>query len=196
MNKGSENFQKIVIQEAIARLQDGVNRLKFSEYSESSFYTELFGSPFEEEYEQSDYGEPSKYIHIQKEFMEEVYTIEKILLEKNIPDQTYKKQRSEIEQKFINSTHRRSYALSIWDQFSIPIRKRDNRIYMIYSPRDIMGTPIIHCYTIEDYNSKMIMKATKSTIQCNSYKNKYNAWKGFGLFVILIVFCFIIIKYC
>ena len=40
----------------------------------------------------------------------------------------------------------RAYALQMWEWYAIPLRYQDEKVFAIWGPQDVMGTPIIHSY--------------------------------------------------
>lgn len=55
----------------------------------------------------------------------------------------------ESAEKMYKGLNRRAFAIQLWDWYTIPWRYKNNSIHIIWSPQDVIGTPIIHSYPVD-----------------------------------------------
>jgi hypothetical protein len=195
----SENEQKKlhardlrhVIEKAIRRLPNGKSRLTLSDYSMSYTFFSNFEVPDFAEIMQSDYGMPSGNDTVEKQFFEEITTIEDIMLEVNVPikiDKSGSRLASlESYQNMMKSMNLRAYAIRLWDWYGIPWRIDGSKVHIIYSPEDLMGTPIIRTISIHEFLNKVIIKLEDRKIEVGSLTKKLDYWRVFGIIMSIVM---------
>lgn len=185
-----------VIEEAIKRLPDGENRFALSDYPLSHICLKDFYAPDIAEYLKSDYGRPSSDKEIEKDYYEEISTLEKIMIDADVPISLSDWQtgtNSEAGKRLFKGINRRAYAIQMWDWYGIPWRFKDGFIHLIWSPSDVMGSPIIHSYPVENFLSNLTIKEGKHVQEIEQSNRQLNFWKNFGHIVIAIVSIILII---
>jgi hypothetical protein len=192
----SQDFKSLV-EDLMIKLKNGEGRFTISNYSQKDTCLNNFPHPDISERLSSDYGVSSDNKNIETEYFEEITLIEKILEDKNFPIKLadwQKRAKIESAEKMYKGLNRRAYAMQIWDFYAIPWRYKNNSIHVIWSPHDIMGTPIIHSYSIDSFLTIF------STILENKNENQIkltkhlNFWKNFGIITIIILIFLFIIK--
>lgn len=177
-----------VIEEAIHRLPDGELRFFVKDYPVSHACLTDLWYPNESEWLSSDYGLPSGEKKVEEEYFEEIKLIQEILVEEDIPIQLSGWQKSDEEhaERMMKGLNRRAYAIQMWDWYAIPWRLRDEAVYVIVSPNDVMGTPIINRYDVNDFLFAITDKTVKQQKQKDKLHRKLFFWKTFGVSVLFI----------
>ena len=187
-----------LIEEVIKELKDGENRFIISKYSLHSLqgaYFSKFTDLTPSEQLLSDYGISSGNKIIENDYFDEIALLEQKLKEKNIPINLANWQtRSGIEAiKEIHKTHnRRAHAIQLWDQHAIPWRYKNNMIYVIWSPHDILGKPIIHSYSVDSFLIKFTSILEERAKNEAKISKKLNFWESFGSIAIIIFILFLL----
>lgn len=143
--KNIREFERVIIQSAIARLPNGEERLYVSGVPLSDTLLARFSSPDLTEMFLSDSGTPGAHPAIGEEYEEEINTIEK-LIDGFIKKAQQSGDLPDAVEELWRGKNIRAWAMRIWDWYGIPWRFRGGNIYLIFSPQDLFGTPIIHCY--------------------------------------------------
>jgi hypothetical protein len=179
-----------VIEEAIRQLPNGESRLAVFDFPLShACFSEFYGPDISERLS-SDYSMPSGNDEIEKQYYEEITTIEKIMVETDVPIGLAAWQsRSKIEsfEKMMKGMNRRAYAIQMWDWYAIPWRLRGDTVHMIYSPHDVMGTPIIHSYAADHFFRLLAEKMEKQHKQAEKLNKQLSFWKNFGIIVLVLI---------
>lgn len=101
----------------------------------------------------------------------------------------------ESAEKMYKGLNRRAFAIQLWDWYAIPWRYKNNSIHIIWSPQDVIGTPIIHSYPVDFFLSNF------SSILENQAENQLKAmkqlgfWKNLGIVAIIIFAIFLYVKF-
>jgi hypothetical protein len=181
---------KHVIEEAIHRLPNGKTRLAVSNFPLSYACLSGFYGPNISERLSSDYSIPSGNEEIEKQYYEEITTIEKIMVEIDVPIRLadwQSQSKSESDEKMRKEMNRRAYAIQMWDWYAIPWRLTGGSVHVIYSPHDIMGTPIIHTYPANHFLSSLADMMEKQHSQAEKLSNQLSFWKNFGIIVLVVI---------
>jgi hypothetical protein len=179
-----------VIEEAIRQLPNGESRLAVSDFPLSYAFLRKFYGPDISERLSSDYSMPSGNDEIEKQYYEEITTIEKIMVETDVPIGLADWQsNSKIEsvEKMMKGMNRRAYAIQMWDWYGIPWRLHGDTVHMIYSPHDVMGTPIIHSYAADHFLRSLAEKMEKQHKQAEKLNKQLSFWKNFGIIVLVLI---------
>jgi len=126
-----------VINEAIRRLPNGDSRFSVSRLPLSNVCLAGFEAPDIQEQISSDYSMPPTNQEIAKQFHEEITMIEKVMDDMNITKRLN-----------LDAFNRKAYAMRLWDSYAIPWRFHNETVQLIWAPRDLMGTPVIHSYPV------------------------------------------------
>ena len=138
----------------------------------------------------SDYGMPSGNTVIEKEYYEEITTIEKIMREMDVPIKLADWQsgsKLESVEKMMKGLNLRAYAIQMWDWYAIPWRMHGKSVYVIYPPDDVMGTPIIYGYSADYFLRTLVEKMEKQYKYVEKLNKKLSFWKTFGVIVLVLV---------
>lgn len=137
------------------RISDSPAALRWSWWPNvPDFYDELL----------SDYGADRKFKDIEKEFYEEIQAIRESLNE-----QGHESSKSSLNQV--------ATAQSIWDQIGIPIRRKDQTVYRIWSPKDVMGLPIIKALPVDLFINGAVEKTASCHIEIERLKKIMDKWR-------------------
>lgn len=181
---------KHVIEEAIRRLPHGKTRLAVSNFPLSyACLSELYGPDISERLS-SDYSMPSGNEEIEKQYYEEITTIEKIMVEIDVPIRLanwQSRSKSEPAEKMMKEMNRRAYAIQMWDWYAIPWRLSGDSVHVIYSPHDVMGTPIIHTYPAHHFLRSLAETMEKQHTQAEKLSNQLSFWKNLGIIVLVVI---------
>jgi hypothetical protein len=183
-----------VIEEAIRRLPNGNSRLRLSAYPLSHACLSGFNNPDISERLSSDYGMPSGNEEVEKEYNEEILTIEKIMEEAQVPIKLAKWQKgskSDAADGLYKSLNRHAYTIQIWDWYAIPWRFKNGFVHLIWSPHDVMGSPIIRSYPVSDFLGGMSTKLESHFKERDKVVIQLSFWKNIGIIVLIIVGIFL-----
>lgn len=151
---------KYIIEEAAKVLPNGEQRFDIYnfKYNHQDLCHRYFNQPEIDERIASDYGIPTAEKDIENDFYEEISTLEKLLEKHNVEINLADWQKTTIDSgiKLFKGMNRRAYAIQLWENYAIPIRYRNDYIYIIYAPQDVMGTPIIHSRSVKFFISDLI----------------------------------------
>jgi len=165
-----------VIDEAIRRLPNGDLRLSTSRFSLSHVCLAGFCAPDISDRISSNYSMPSANEEIAKQFYEEVRVIEKIMEEMNIPNGPD-----------LQALNRKAYAIQIWDCYAIPWRFHKETVYLIWSPHDLMGSPIIHSYPASYFLRALAEILEKHYNQAWKQARHLKYWRILAILVLIII---------
>jgi len=182
---------QFIIEKAIKRLPDGGHRFMISNYPLDFICLNGFRNPDLDEQLRSDYGLSSGNEDVEKDYYEEIMTIEKIMIEENINLINADWQSDlnlDIVERLWKPLNRYSYAIQLWDTYSIPWRYKNGLIYLIHSPSDILGTPIIYDYTVKNFLIGLIVKEENKSIDIEKLLGQLKFWKTSGQIFIIILF--------
>jgi hypothetical protein len=183
-----------VIEEAVRRLPNGKSRLRLSAYPLSYACLSGFYNPDISERLSSDYGMPSGNEEVEKEYNEEIITIEKIMEEAQVPIKLAKWQsdsKIDAADRMYKSLNRRAYAIQIWDWYAIPWRFKNGFVHLIWSPHDVMGSAIIHSYPVPDFLGGMSDKLEVHFKEGDKLVRQLGFWKNLGIIVLILAGIFL-----
>ena len=189
---------KSLIEKAIKKLKNGENRLAISDYPLKYACLNGFTTPDFSERLSSDYSMPSSNKDVEVDYFEEITLLEKMMEEEGVPIRLADWQKGakiESTEKMYKGLNRRAFAIQLWDWYAIPWRYKDNSIHIIWSPQDVMGTPVIHSYSTDFFlaNFADILK-NQTENQIKIFK-QLSFWKNLGIIAIIIFVIFILIKF-
>ena len=165
-----------VIEEAIRRLPNGDLRLSMSRFPLSHMCLTGFHAPDISEQISSDYSMPSRSEEMAKQFYEEITILETIMEEMNIPNRPD-----------LQPLSRKAYAMQMWDCYAVPWRSHNERIYLIWSPRDLMGSPIIHSYPVSYFLRILAEILEEHYDQAWRLTRHLKYWRIFAIFALIII---------
>jgi len=179
-----------IIKKAAKRLPDGESRFFISRYPIghaclSGLYEPHFGERLS-----SDYGMPSEESEIEKDFNTEILTLMDLMKEADIPIDLADWQsgsKSDAGQKMYKSMNLRAYAMQFWDWYGIPWRYKSGFIYLIWPPTDVLGTPVIHRYSVQDFLMAFVNKQEEHFVHLVKLTKKHKFWSTFGQISILLI---------
>ena len=192
-----KNF-KPLIEKVIKKLKNGENRLAISDYPLKYAYLNGFSAPDTSERLSSDYSMPSGNKDIETDYFEEITLLEKMMADADVPINLADWQKgSKIKSasKMYKGLNRRAYAIQLWDWYAIPWRYKNNSIHIIWSPQDVMGSPIIHSYPTDFFLTNL------SSVLKNQAENQIKVlkqlsfWKNLGIIAIIIFAIFLLVKF-
>ena len=127
----------------------------------------------------SSYSIDTGFRALEKEFREEVQAIRETLDELGHEPELADWQKSSIEggRKMMQSLNQVAGALSIWDEIGVPIRRRDNIIYRIWAPRDVMGSPIIKALPVDAFINGVTEQTASNLIEIERIKRLLKKWR-------------------
>lgn len=187
---------KSLIEKAIKELESGESRLSISDLPPKYSCLNGFSVPDFSEMLSSDYAMPSRDKDVEKDYFEEITLLEKLMEDAEITINLEDWQKTEIEsaRNMHKRLNRRAHAIQLWDWYAIPWRYRDGIIYIIWPPRDALGTPIIHSYPVDHFLtilSSVLEKQVKNQIKISK---QLSFWKNIGIIAILIFGYYLLIK--
>lgn len=138
-------------------------------------------APTPDEALRSDYGIPSNASEkkVTDEFWREIEAIEECLKESNFEVTLADWQKGtqlEQVQRMYKGMNLRAYALQFWDWYAIPFRYFDGRIFVVWAPDDVMGTPIVHSYNPQWFLFNLALRQTKDEIESQRQSKKLQKW--------------------
>ena len=173
------NLVRTQLQRADDRIADKPTFLKLSWWPRSPSFDERLTS---------DYGSASGQPALTEEFFDEVTAIQEALEKLGIhaPPPSWMG-RSEVAQRLGRSLNQRATALGIWDQVAIPVRFRNNQVFRIWAPDDVMGTPIVDSMSVSEYVRLSAENSAQTTRSFAACKSKLKRWQSVsvGLAIIL-----------
>jgi hypothetical protein len=170
-----------VVEEAIRRLPNGEARFAAAKYPLGHACLGMFHGPDFMEELNSNYGMPAANKEIEHEFLEEIATLQKIMEEADVPADWQAGAKSEAAQRVNKGLNRRAHALQVWDWYAIPWRYKNGVIYLIWSPRDVFGSPIIHSYLVNDFLRGLAGKQEALFNQAAQNSKRLALWKNIGI---------------
>ena len=185
---------KPLIKEAIKKLKNGENRLAVSNYPLKYACLNDFTTPDFSERLSSDYSMPSGNKDVEADYFEEITLLEKMMADANVPIKLADWQKSELGEKMFKGLNRRAFAIQLWDWYVIPWRHKNNATHVVWSPRDVMGTPIIHSYPTDFFLTNFSSILENQAENQEIVMRQLGFWKNFGIVVITIFSLFLLVK--
>lgn len=182
-----------IIEKAVESLKNGETRIGSSGNTDKFDILHFFGNPDFSERISSDYGLKSpEYEDIAEDYLEEIECIEKLISEADIPIRKaeWQKTRSESGDKMFKSLNLRNLAIQLWDWYAIPWRLKNGFVYIIYAPHDILGTPVVHCYSVNEFVQLLTHSVEEQAREVFLKEKQLKYWKNIAsvaIFVLIIV---------
>lgn len=181
---------KPLIEKAINELKDGENRFCISDFPIRDICLENFPVPDMSENISSDYCISSDNKDIEADYFEEIKLLEKLMIDAEIPVNLADWQKGfkiESTEKMLKGFNRRAYAIQLWNWYAIPLRYKNDAICVVWSPSDILGTPIIHSYCVNYFLAILINQAENQAEGRIKTLKQLSFWKSFGIIAIIIL---------
>ncbi len=188
---------KPIIEKAIKELKDGENRFVISDSLVKYPFISEFPNPDFSERVSSDYGVPSNNKEIEADYFEEVRLLKQLIKEADIQINLSNWQISgnKSGEDMWKELNIQAYSIQLWDWYAIPLRYKNNAIYIIWPPQDVyQGTPIIHSYPIDFFLKILSGVLEKQTEDHIKTLKMLNLWKNFGMIVLTIFIIFVLTK--
>ena len=164
-----------VIEEVIKRLPNSNHRFLASKFPLNHVCLDGFCDPTFEERLLSNFNQVSGNEEIVKQFYEEIKMIEKIMEEMNLPNNPD-----------LQARDRKAYAMQIWDCYAIPWRYYNKSVYIIWSPHDLYGTPIINCYSVPHFLTVLAEIMEKRNERIYKQSRHLKAWIIIGVLAFIL----------
>ena len=136
----------------------------------------------------SNYAIGTCFAAIEKEFREEIETIRETLDEltpepelADSPDSV-----NGAERRMMKSLDRAAQALRIWDEISVPIRRRGDIVFRIWSPRDVMGSPIIKALPIDAFVHGVVEQTAKDQVDIERLRASMGNWRLVAIVLVVL----------
>ena len=161
----SDATTEFPLDELIASFPDGNNRFVNSKVS-----LRFTWFPFIEDFNESILSRYGVTEDVNDEILSEFYTktkiINEILLRFNIKPKLsdWQKSDSEAVQNLYYGLNRNAMAFSIWDSFAVPIRLHGENVYRIWTPQDVMGSPIIKSIPLRHFMQLTALKTSEDNL--------------------------------
>lgn len=191
-----KNFRSIIGQ-VIKKLKNGDSRLAVSNYPLKYACLNGFSIPDIHERLLSDHSMPSSNKSVEAEYFEEITLIEQLMMDASIPinlSDWQKGTKIESTEEMYRSLNRRAFAIQLWDWYAIPWRHKDNKIHIIWSPHDVMGTPIIHSYSVDSFLTNLSSVLENQAEKQSKIWKQLGFWKNFGIIVFIVIAILLLVK--
>jgi hypothetical protein len=185
-----------VIEEAIKKLPEGESRFVLTDLPLSVFCLDGFYGPDMAERLSSNLGSSSKNDKIEAQYFEEITTLEKIMVRADFVlnlSHRILRCKSTFVERHLQGISLRGYAIQMWNWYAIPWRFDGKKVHIIYSPEDILGTPIIHTYESGHFLCKIAEQMIKHQKTDYRLNKKLSFWKNFGVIVMALFIIGIIV---
>ena len=100
--------------------------------------------------------------------------------------------RSEESERMFKDFNLRAYALQMWEWYAIPLRYQDEKVFAIWVPQDVMGTPIIHSYDTSFFLLQYVQNRIQEAEQKEKVERKLEIWSSIA---ILLIIAFVLLLY-
>ena len=140
----------------------------------------------------SDYGVPTSFPEIERDFYDEVSAIRDSLKHAGHKPTLAEWQKVSIDagRRLMTSLNLRVDALSVWDKIAIPVRRRGDLVFRILAPRDVTGSPIVQTLHIDHYIRGVSIETAENAACISGLTKKVSRWRltsfVLGAFVALI----------
>lgn len=141
----------------------------------------------------SDYGVNPTLRALENEFREEVRAIRETLDEQGHEPKlaNWQKGSDGAGRKVMQSLNQVAEALDVWGEIGVPIRRRDEVVFRIWAPRDVMGSPIIKSFQVDMFINGVAEQTAKGLIEIERLKKILEKWRAasimLGILLIAIV---------
>lgn len=162
MSKAQREF---LLDELIASFPDGNNR-----FANSKVSLQFTWFPLIEDFNDSLLSSYGVTEDINDEILSEFYTEIKIIndilsrldIKPKLAD--WQKSNSEAVQNLYHGLNRNTMAFSIWDSYALPLRLYGERVYRIWTPHDVMGSPIIKSIPLRHFVQLTALKTAEDNL--------------------------------
>jgi hypothetical protein len=141
----------------------------------------------------SNYGVDSGVDWLQEQFREEIEQIEKAFgFEEALPKELkgwQSKGAKGTVALFEYKIDRQATILSIWDTYSVPVRYKNGRVYRIWSPKDIMGEPIIKHLSVEDFIRLACVETAAEYAAFAKLNKQLQVWQAVAGVIAFLLIC-------
>ena len=140
----------------------------------------------------SDYGVPTSFPEIERDFYDEVSAIRDSLKHAGHKPTLAEWQKVSIDagRRLMTSLNLRVDALSVWDKIAIPVRRRGDLVFRILAPRDVTGSPIVQTLHVDHYIRGVSIETAENAACISGLTKKVSRWRltsfVLGAFVALI----------
>jgi hypothetical protein len=131
----------------------------------------------------------TKYEALEKEFYEEIKAIRETLDELGHEPELADWQKSSIDagRKMMSSLNQGVTAQDIWDQIGVPIRRRGDIVFRIWTPGDVFGSPIIKESPIDLFVNGLVKKTSSDRIEIERLKKTMDKWRSATIILAVII---------
>jgi hypothetical protein len=127
----------------------------------------------------SDYGVGASFHPLENEFREEVLAIRETLDEQRHEPKlaNWQKGSDGAGRKMMQSLNQVAAALEVWENIGVPIRRRNEVVFRIWAPRDVMGSPIIKSVQTDAFINGVAEQTAKDLIEIERLKKILEKWR-------------------
>lgn len=129
----------------------------------------------------SDYGVATDYSELENEFQSEVVAIRESLESLgHVPRLADWQGSSSVDGTSLwTGLNRSAVALSLWDRFGMPVRRRGDLVFRLWAPRQIMGgAPIIKAVPIDLYILTVAQKTAIDAVEISRLQAALRRWRS------------------
>lgn len=137
----------------------------------------------------SDYGVPTSFPEIERDFYDEVGAIRDSLKHVGHKPTLAEWQKGSIDagRRLMTSLNLRTDALRVWDKIAFPVRRRGDLVFRILAPRDVTGSPIVQALHVDDYIRGVSIKTAENAACISGLTKKVNRWRLTSFVLVAIV---------
>lgn len=142
----------------------------------------------------SDYGVSSNEPELKRQFRDEIAAITEALKGLGYrPKLTnWQKRASEARQRLMTSMNVAAEPLGLWDEISVPVRRKGDLAYRILAPRDVLGSPTINAIPVDVYIREVCEQIAKDSVEKAQLQQRTNRWR-FAAIVLEAIFALVLI---
>jgi len=148
--------------------------------------------PFQLDYQDellSEYHIGTKFKALEKEVCEEIdairETLDELEYETEIADS--QKRSADDGSQMMTAVYRLSTAKDIWDQIGVPIRRRGNIVFGIWTSTDVFISPIIKASPIDLFVNVLVEKTSSDRIEIERLKKTMDKWRSATIILAVII---------
>lgn len=160
----------------------------FPDYLKPDFVEEIYGVKTGEGAAEHSDGKAE----VESEFWEELNAF-KEMLRKGSPEGGELADWQDVDipaaRRMYRSLNRKAEALSLWDQYAVPLRYKNGRIYRIWSPKDVMNPPIIRSLPIHAFLSMLCVRTASDSLEIANLKKRVEFWQQILAFAVIVILC-------
>ena len=118
----------------------------------------------------SDYGVDGSSPELEKAFYDEVNAIQDSLAESQ-------EEPTSPQQRMMMSLNLRAKALGIWEEIAIPVRRREEQVFRILVPRDVMGSPVVQAIPVDQYLRGVSIRSAEDAAKLDILTREVSRWR-------------------